>query len=148
METSWTTRVSSDGARGAKIFVRKNQLEVGVPISFDREYDGVSALEMTLGALGADIACGMHLLARRKRLEIDHVEVVVEGRLDNPLMWLDVVGETGSTALEEIAVKVYVGTIEDDAAIEAVWKSLLEKSPMIQTLKKAAVLKLSMNVVL
>ena len=113
-ETSWITRVSSTEPGTTKIFVRKQRLIVGDPVSFDSEYDGLTSLELVLGALGADIAGGLQALAKRRRLELDNVEVLVEGTLNNPMMWLGVIGEEGSTAIETISAKVYIGTIEED----------------------------------
>lgn len=148
MDTTWITRVSSTEPGTTKVFVRTQRLLVGDPISFDSEYDGITSLELLLGALGADIAGGLQALAKRRRLEIDNVEVLVEGRLDNPLMWLDVVGEHGTTALAQAVVKVYIGTIEEDDAIEKLWQEILQKSPVIQTLNRSVELDFRMDIVI
>src|SRR5262245_41579159 len=99
---TWTLRVASGGGPSAKVYARRHTFEVGAPVSFDRDYGQVSALEHLLGAVGADLVNGFVALARRKRLEVDRVEARVEGRLGNPLVALGVVGERGDPGLERI----------------------------------------------
>lgn len=90
---SWRARVFSSHQNRATVYIRKRQFEVGAPLQFDQEYDGVSALEHVLAAIGADLTNGMQAICRKRRLDVDRVEALVVGELNNPLVHLGVVGE-------------------------------------------------------
>ncbi len=110
--------------------------------------DGITALEYVLGAIGADVVYGLQALARKRRVEVDHVEAVVEGELNNPLTYLGVVGESGHPGLERVSVKVYVASVAAEEEIQRVWQEMLSRSPLVRTLQPAIRLELSLQVVL
>ena len=116
-------------------------------MQFDREYDRITALEYTLGAVGADVVNGLTALARRRRVDVEEVEAVVSGRLNNPLTYLGVVGEEGHPGLERMKVRVYVSSTEAEERVRKVWQEMLAKSPLVRTLKPALDLELSMKVI-
>ena len=145
-ELSFTARVTSRPDGRAEVRVRKRSFEVGAPLSFDSAYEGVTAIEQLLGALGADLVNGLIARARKRRVEIDSAEATVEARLNNPLVYLDVVGESGHTGIEEIAVRVYVSSFAPETDIKSLWAEMLERSPLVNTLKKAVKLDLSFKV--
>ena len=103
---TWTLRVRTRGNGRATVYVRRHQFDVGAPLSFDEQYDGITALEHALGALGADIVNGLAARLRKQRLDVDHVEALVSGALHNPLTYLDVVGEEGHPGLERLTLRV------------------------------------------
>lgn len=142
----FTARVTSRPDGRADVHVRKRSLEVGAPLSFDNAYDGVTAVEQLLGALGADLVNGLLVRARKRRVEIDSAEATVEATLNNPLMYLDVVGEQGTTAIEAISARVYVSTFAPEADIKTLWAEMLERSPLVNTLKGAVKLDLSFKI--
>jgi hypothetical protein len=131
----FTVRVSATGKDAATVFVRKHQFVVGAPVSFDEVYERVSSLEYVLGAIGAELVNGFLSLARRRRLTIDHAEAVVHGEMSSPLFYLGVVGATGHAGLECVTIKVYVSALEDDSDVRRVWEELLERSPLVCTLR-------------
>ncbi len=145
-ELSFTARVTSRPDGRADVRVRKRSFEVGAPLSFDNAYEGVTAIEQLLGALGADLVNGLIARARKRRVEIDSAEATVEAKLNNPLVYLDVVGESGHTGIEEIAVRVYVSSFAPETDIKSLWAEMLERSPLVNTLKKAVKLDLSFKV--
>lgn len=145
-ELSFTARVTSRPDGRADVRVRKRSFEVGAPLSFDSAYEGVTAIEQLLGALGADLVNGLIARARKRRVEIDSAEATVEAKLNNPLVYLDVVGESGHTGIEEIAVRVYVSSFAPETDIKSLWAEMLERSPLVNTLKKAVKLDLSFKV--
>ena len=145
-ELRFTARVTSRPDGRADVRVRKRSFEVGAPLSFDNAYEGVTAIEQLLGALGADLVNGLIARARKRRVEIDSAEATVEAKLNNPLVYLDVVGESGHTGIEEIAVRVYVSSFAPETDIESLWAEMLERSPLVNTLKKAVKLDLSFKV--
>ena len=145
-ELSFTARVTSRPDGRADVRVRKRSFEVGAPLSFDNAYEGVTAIEQLLGALGADLVNGLIARARKRRVEIDSAEATVEAKLNNPLVYLDVVGESGHTGIEELAVRVYVSSFAPETDIKSLWAEMLERSPLVNTLKKAVKLDLSFKV--
>jgi hypothetical protein len=130
------------------VYARTQRFDVGLPLSFDAEYGAVTALETVLGAIGADLACGIRRLAATKRLVVDDVEAVVQAELSNPLVHLGVVGEEGSPAMKRISIKLYLGSLEDEAALRRIFDEVVARSPLIQTFEKAVELELELRIVM
>ena len=145
---TWTLRVSTARQDRTSVFVRQHQFTVGAPVQFDAAYEAITALEYVLGAIGADVVHGLQTLARKRRVEVDHVEAVVEGELNNPLTYLGVVGESGHPGLERVSVKVYVASIAAEEEVRRVWQEMLDKSPLVRTFQSAIRFELSLQVVL
>jgi uncharacterized OsmC-like protein len=143
----WRARVSADAPASASVFVRKHSFVVGRPLDFDAEADSVSAVEHLLGALGADVLNGFRAEAKRRRITVDRAEATVEGRLDNPLTHLRVVGETGHPGLREAHVKVYVSSPAAEDAVREAWTDSLERSPLVRTLRPTVALELELQIV-
>ena len=100
MNDAFTTlRITASDPELARVAVRRQQFVVGRPIEFDQTSSRVAALEYALGALGAEVVNGLRVFAARRRIEIDAVEAVVTADLENPLAYLEVVGETGRPVL-------------------------------------------------
>jgi OsmC-like protein len=144
---TWTLRVSAAERGQATVFTRQHQFRVGAPVHFDRAYEAVSALEYVLGAIGADLVNGLQALARKRRVAIERIEAVVEGELNNPLAYLGVIGETGHPGLQRVQVKVYVASLEEEAAIRRLWQEVLATSPLVYTFQAAIRLDLRLQVV-
>ncbi|MCC6739527.1 MAG: hypothetical protein IT452_10825 [Planctomycetia bacterium] len=143
---SWTVRVAASGPEAATSYVRRHKVETGDAVAFDVEAPRVSALEQVLSAIGADLVTGLLKRAKKRRLEIDSVEAVVEGTLGNPLVTLDVLGEEGDPGLRSVAVRVYVSTLHMPADIDPVWSETVTRSPLVATFRRAADLQLSIKV--
>jgi uncharacterized OsmC-like protein len=120
---------------------------VGPPLDFDPESDAVSAVEYLLGALGADVLNGFRAEAKRRRLPLDDAEATVDGRLDNPLTHLRVVGEHGHPGLASASVKVYATSSAAEQALLEAWDESLERSPLVRTLRTSVDLKTELEVV-
>src|SRR5690349_12830232 len=131
----WTVRISGQGRGSASVFARTHQMVVGPPLSFDPAEPQMTALEVLLGALGAELVNGFRLEAQRQRLSVDQVEGLVEGELEAPLVALGVVGSTGRPRLKRAAVKVYVSSSEPPERLRAVWDALVDRSPVVCTLR-------------
>jgi hypothetical protein len=138
----WTVRVAAGPDDRATAYARKESIALGAPLAFDEEYPRATALEHLLAAVGADVVVGLRLAARRRRLELDHVEAVVEGSLENPLVHLGVVGEEGTPRLDALVVKVYVDTLAAEAEVRRAWEEALARSPMVHTFRLQPELKL------
>jgi len=145
-DVQFTARVTSRPDGKADVHVRKCSFQVGLPLSFDIEYDGVTAVEQALGAFGADLVNGLMARARKRRVEIEAAEATVEAKLNNPLLYLDVVGEEGHTGIESITARVHVSTFAAHAEIESLWTEMLHHSPLVNTFRQAVNLDLSFKV--
>ena len=74
VDSRWTVRVSHGPGQGrSRAFVRAHSFEAGAPLSFDVAHPRVTALEYLLAALAADLAGGVALVAKRRRVEVDDV---------------------------------------------------------------------------
>ena len=144
-EFSSSVRVRTVSRDRAVIYARGHRFEAGAPVHFDEQYERVTALEYLLGAVGADIANGLQSLCRQRRVQVDDIEVVVRGELDNPLVYLGVVGEEGNPGLEALSVKAYVASSEPEATVRLVWEEMLKRSPLVQTFRASVDLALEMN---
>lgn len=147
-DTRWTLRITASQPPGSTAHVRKHSFAIGAAVSFDAEYGAVTALEYLLGALGADLVAGIQTIARRRRVEIDDIEVVVHGVLHNPMVYLRVIGEQGDAGVREIEARVYISSLDDEARVRALWGEVLEISPVVNTLAKAVKLECTYQQVL
>lgn len=147
-EVKWSVRVSAKDRQGASVYARKRRFDVGTPLAFDVEAERTSAFEHVLGAIGADLAAGMKELCHRRRLEVDSVEVLIAGELDNALAHLGVVGEEGHPGLSTLAIKVFVETLEEEDDVRKVWEQMLERSPLYRTFSALVPIDLQLQVVM
>jgi uncharacterized OsmC-like protein len=146
-EFTWTTRVTAESRARAAVHARRHRFTVGAPVEFDPQADAVSALEYLLGALGADLVNGLQAIAARRRLRLDALEATVEGRLDNPLVYLAVVGEEGHPGLVAARVKVYASSPDPEARVREAWAETLDRSPIARTLRGCVDLSLELHLV-
>jgi|RhiMethySRZTD1v2_1073278.scaffolds.fasta_scaffold306567_2 OsmC-like protein len=144
---TWTLRVCAMGGEQATVFARQHQFRVGAPVNFDRTDGAVSALEYVLGALGSDLVNGLQILARKRRVVIEQLEAVVVGELNNPLTYLGVIGETGHPGMEQVCIRVYLASPEQETTIQRLWQEMLERSPLVHTFQAAIKLELSLQVI-
>lgn len=147
-EMKWSVRVSARDRSGAAVYARKDRFDVGGPLAFDVEAERTSAFEFLLGAVGADLVAGLKEACYRKRLDVDSVEAVVVGSLNNPLTHLGVVGEEGDPALVGLSIKVFVETLEEDDEVRKVWEQVLERSPMYRTFSPLVRFDLQLQIVM
>ena len=126
-------RVTASGP-AARVSAGRRQFSIGRPVEFDEASPHVAALEYALGAAGGEIVNGLREFARRRRIEIDAIEALVTGELTHALTYLEVVGETGPPRLARLAVKVFVSA-PDGEAIRALFADVLDRLPLIGTLK-------------
>jgi len=145
-ETSWELRVKSTGDDAAKVFTRQHEFTVGEPLTFDREYDRTTALETALGAVGADLVNGLTHRAERERIDVDNVEATVHAELNNPLTYIEVVGEEGDPGLERIEIKVFVSSLAPEEELRELWTTVQELSPLLQTIRGSATVETTLEI--
>jgi hypothetical protein len=141
----WTARVrlNTDGA--ATAYTRNHSFIVGRQASFAESDQAPSAIDYWLGALGGDLISGFTAIASRRGIILDAVEARVSGRLNNPLVMLGVVGETGHPGFQTISITLFVSLDADEPVLEEIWKETLVRSPLINTLKSAVDLDLELK---
>jgi len=135
-ELSWSVRVGASSKDRATVYARTHHVEVGHRVPIDEKAEGISALELVLGALGADLTTGILAAAARRRVEMERAEAVVTGRLENALTHLGVIGETGHPGLEAISIALYISSLAPPADVEGAWKEALERSPLYHTFER------------
>jgi len=138
----FSVRVSGSPDGTATAFVRKHRFVVGSPVTFDEQDPHLSAVEYLLGAFGADLVTGLLAAARARHIEVDHAEALVRGELDDELAAVGVVGATGHSGLARLQVKVYASSVADEETLRALWKGMLERSPLVRTLERVVRLEL------
>ena len=146
-EFRWTLRVRAADKGPNTVYVREHQFEAGEPLHFDEDYQHTTALEHLLGAIGADLVGGLQVITRKRRLQMNEVEAVVSGKLNNPLTYLGVVGEEGHPGLEQVAATVFVSSTESEERMSQAWEEMLRRSPIVHTLKSAVKLDLNLKLV-
>lgn len=134
-EYLWRTRVSWNGGLQTKVFCRNHSYAVGQPASFDVKDEAPSAVEYVLGALGSCLAMGFQILASRRGLEVDEVEISLKGKIDNIFVFLGVEKE-GHSGFREIAGEMYVKSDADPEILQQVWRETLAASPVLNTLTR------------
>lgn len=140
-------RVRATGRGLAGVYVRQQRLDVGDPVQFDVQDERVSALEYFLAAVGGDLVNGFRKVARQRRLEVADVEAVVSAILENPLVFLDVIGETGHPGVKSLLVHVYVSAFEPEQALRDAWSEACRRSPMFNTLNRSVDLRFEFKMV-
>ena len=127
-------RVTATGP-AARVSVGRRHFSIGRPVEFDEASPHVAALEYALGAVGGEIVNGLREFARRRRIEIDAIEALVAGDLEQALTYLEVVGETAPPRIARITVKVFVSA-PDESAVRALFAQLLDRLPLTCTLRE------------
>ena len=95
------------------------------------------------------VACllGWLEFAWRRRVDVEHVEALVTAELENGLAYLEVVGEEGSPRIARVHIKVFVASA-DEPAIRHLWNDVLERLPLLGTLRSAIPMHLELIVTL
>ena len=141
----WTARVRGDGENRATAFARNHSFIVSRQASFAESDPHPSAVEFLLGALGGDLINGLAAGAARRGISVYALEASVSGRLNNPLVFLGVVGETGHPGFEAISATIYISSDSADEDLEPIWQETLTRSPLVNTLRRCVSLSLDMK---
>ncbi len=145
-EYLWRTRTRWNGGMGVKVFCRNHSWVTGQPASFDVKDDAPSAVEYMLGALGSCLAMGFQILASRRGVEVDEVEISLNGKIDNIFVFLGTEKE-GHSGFREISGEMYVKSDADPEMLEKIWKETLAASPVLNTLTRNVDVKIGMKAI-
>ena len=141
----WTARVRGDGENRATAYARNHSFIVFRQASFAESDPHPSAVEFLLGALGGDLINGFAAGAARRGISVYEIEASVSGRLNNPLVFLGVVGETGHPGFEAISATVYISSDSADEDLAPIWQETLARSPLVNTMQRCVALSLEMK---
>src|SRR5262245_7991124 len=129
-----TVRVTAPDPEVARVSARRNQFAVGRPLELDETSPRISALEYAIGAIAAEAVNGLRQFASRHRVDLDRIEAVATGELNNSLTYLEVVGETGQPRIARMRLKLYVATA-DEPGVRRLWSELVERLPLFCTMR-------------
>ena len=132
----WRLRVRAAEPLASTVYCRNFSFKVGQAASFEEKDAHPSAVELMLGALGGSLAAGFATECARAGLDADDVELTVKGRLHDVLAHLGV--EDGDPSLASVAVRCFVSSGADEAALQAAWERTVARSPIAATLARAA----------
>jgi hypothetical protein len=136
---AFALRVTAPDRDVARVSVGRRHFSIGRPVEFDEASPHVAAIEYALGAIGGEVVNGLRTFADRRRLPLDAVEAVVSAALDNGLTYLEVIGEQGQPRIARIHVKVFAAA-GDTAATRALFEHMLDRLPLVCTLRAALAL--------
>jgi hypothetical protein len=140
-------RIQRTTGRLARVYARAQSFDVGSQASLRESDDSPSAVEYAIGALGGDLVCGLERAAEGQGILLHAIEIALNGRLDNILTHLGVVGEEGHPGFAAIDGTAYIGSEADETVIQRAWQRTLDRSPLYQTLSRVAVVTIALRVV-
>lgn len=113
---------------------------------FDAAYP--TALDYLLGALAADLIAGLEREARRAGASLGAVEASLSARLENPLVPIGVLGESGSSRVARIRGSVYVSGKIEEEALRDLWDEAQRKATVFTTLSQSVPVDVSIQIIL
>ena len=139
-------RVSSKRGEQVAVFARSQRTVLGRGWSFDIAEPEMTGAETLLGLLAADVI-GLFLeIAKRRRVVVDEVEATVKAELADPLVLLGVVGAEGEPRYDSFTLRAFAGSAAPEAALREIWDEALSRSPLANTLRRAATLEATLQV--
>ncbi len=142
----WSARVRWLEHSRTTAYIRNQSFTIEQQASFEETNDYPSAVEYLLGALGGDLLIGFEAQATRRGIFLDALEARVTGRLNNPLVYLGVIGEEGHPGLEEIEGRFYISADAEEATLQEIWQLVQLRSPLLNTLKRCVKIKLELKI--
>ncbi len=143
---SWTVRARGSERVEAAAYARNQVFTVCGQASFRAADPHPSAVEYLLGALGGDLLTGFAVSAARRAIQLHETEVSISGWLNNPLVFLGVIGEKGHPGFETITGTLYVSAEAEASTLRQIWEEVLAQSPLVNTLQRAVNLALELQI--
>jgi uncharacterized OsmC-like protein/TusA-related sulfurtransferase len=140
----WRARVRGRGGMEAQVFVRNHSFTAGQPMSFDTADKAISAVEYLLGSLGACIAVGLQWRASQRGIKIENLEVSLQAKADNVLVYLGLEnnGHPGVAGIDAVA---YIDADAGQDILNELLQETILRSPVTQTLQHAIAIKTQMR---
>lgn len=130
----------------ARAYCRKHTFDISAPLGVGDEEAAPAGVDYLLGALGGELLTGFAREAERRGIELSGLEATVQGRLNNPLRAVGVIGESGHPGFEAIEATLYVGAMADADALDDIWRTALDRAPLVHTLERCVSLSLELSV--
>jgi hypothetical protein len=141
----WRLRVRGTAPLKSTVYCRNFSFDIGQPASFEEKDKHPSAVEVLLGALGADLTTGFSNECARSGLVLDDVEITVKGRLGDVLAHIGI--QEGDPSIRRVEVKCFASTTEDEGRVREAWERTVQRSPIASTLKKATEVDLKLAII-
>jgi TusA-related sulfurtransferase len=132
----WRLRARGSGHLQTTVYCRNFKWTLGQPASFEEQDVHPSAVEALLGAVAADLVTSFGTACSRAGLEVDDIELTAGARLHDPTAILGL--SDGDPSLAALDLKMYASTFADETAVREAWDSVVARSPLVTTLRKAA----------
>jgi uncharacterized OsmC-like protein/TusA-related sulfurtransferase len=143
-EYEWRARVRSTGSLKSTVYCRNFSIDVGQPASFEESDKHPSAVEYLLAALAGDLTTGFATECAKCGLNVDDIEMTINGKLNNVLAHLGL--EDGDPSFASIEMKLFVSSFDDEAKVREAWDRTFKRSPLASTLKKSVALKVKLSI--
>ena len=131
----WQTRVRWRSGLQSQATVRNHGFAIGQPASFDTGDPAPSAIEYLLAAVGGALGNGLQWRLSQQQVEVQALEVVVRGRLHDPMVFLGLAD--GPAGLRSVEITAYVAAAADDDVITQLWQQTLARCPVTTSLSAA-----------
>lgn len=141
----WRLRARGTGHLQTTVYCRNFRWTLGQPASFEEKDENPSAVEAMMGAVAADLVTAFGSACSREGLELDDVELTANARLHDPMAILGL--SDGDPSLAALELKLFASTFADEDQVRAAWESVVARSPLVCTLKKAADLTVKLAIV-
>lgn len=132
---TWSARVRWTEGMQAKAFVRNHAFSLGQPASFDTQDVAPSAIEYFLAALGGCLAVGFQWRASRRGLAVRNVEVSLQARAENILVFLGLEDDR-HPGMRAIEGRLYVDADGEDEVLQDLWQETVQRSPVAQSVAR------------
>lgn len=136
----WSARVRWLGGFKGRAYIREHSFLIDEPADLAGKDEAPNAVEYVLGALGACLTVGFVLNATKRGIPLRHLEIALEGEIDNILTFLGL-SQEGHPGYREITVRAYVDTDADEGTLQAVWTETVATSPVGNTLARSVALR-------
>jgi len=137
-EASCTVRGMAGAGGRVRLVTRNLSLEADGQSSLASDAVHPSSLDLLVCALVTDLLAGLHREAARDGVALHDAELSVAASLDNPLVALGVIGETGSAAVAELRGSLYVSANADAGTLARLWQRALARAPVYATLLRSS----------
>lgn len=129
----WQTRVRWRSGLLSQATSRNHAQAIGQPQSFDTADEAPAAVEVLLAAVGGALANGFAFRLSQRNVAVHQLEVVVRGRLRDPLVFLGLAdGEPGLRTLELV---VYVAADTDEELLQTLLEQAVQRCPVLGSLR-------------
>ncbi|MFP3190949.1 MAG: OsmC family protein [Thermoproteota archaeon] len=133
----WRTRVRWLGGFKSRAYMRRHALDVDEVSDISGIDTAQNAVETLLASLGACITTTFILIATKRNIRVDNLELAIEGYIENILVFLGIEKE-GNPGFNNIIVTAYIKSEADGKLLEELFIEAIRASPVFNTLAKGS----------